>query len=151
MLFLQKFSVLLLFIIIAMTTGHAQGFPLDQHQWKQRVLLVFSPQDQPEKGQALIADLQVGSDDWVERKLVLYDIQGEGGLGPSDYITLQQARELRKAFGIGLGESAVVLVGLDGKQKLRSQEPLSKKQVYGLIDSMPMRQAEMEGQQVHDP
>lgn len=124
---------------------------LTQHRWKQRVLLVFSPQDQPEQGQALIADLQQGSPGWDERKLVLYNIQGEGGMGPSDYLSLEQTRQLRKGFGIALGEAAVILIGLDGSEKLRSQEPLTRKKLHSLIDSMPMRQAEMEGQKAHDP
>lgn len=146
-----KTSFLLLFIIMAMNISQAQENPIEKHRWKQRVVLVFSPQDQPEAGQSLIADLQPGSPAWDERKLVLYDIQGEGGMGPSDYLTKMQVRILRKGFAISLGEAAVVLVGLDGGQKLKSFEPVTKEKLYGLIDSMPMRQAEMDGQKPHDP
>jgi hypothetical protein len=54
-LFFIKTSFLLLFIMMAMNTSHAQENPIKQHRWKQRVILVFSPQDQPEAGHALIA------------------------------------------------------------------------------------------------
>jgi len=38
----------------------------------------------------------------------------------------------------------VLLIGKDGGVKLRSSEPVSMKDLFGLIDSMPMRQQEME-------
>lgn len=37
----------------------------------------------------------------------------------------------------------VVLMGKDGTEKYRSEEPVSTKTLFGLIDQMPMRQSEL--------
>jgi hypothetical protein len=37
-----------------------------------------------------------------------------------------------------------LLIGKDGGVKLRSSEPVSVKDIFGLIDSMPMRRQEMD-------
>ena len=37
----------------------------------------------------------------------------------------------------------VVLIGLDGGVKLRKESPLSKEDLYAIIDGMPMRRAEL--------
>jgi hypothetical protein len=39
--------------------------------------------------------------------------------------------------------SSVVLIGKDGKEKLRRTTPLSSKGLFAVVDAMPMRQAEM--------
>lgn len=36
-----------------------------------------------------------------------------------------------------------ILIGLDGGVKARSKDPFEKKEVFSLIDSMPMRQSEI--------
>jgi len=42
------------------------------------------------------------------------------------------------------GTFQVLLIGKDGGVKLRSSGPVSMKDLFGLIDSMPMRQQEMD-------
>lgn len=138
-------------IFMALPLSMMQSHPLSKHRWKQRVLLVFSPQDQPDQAQEQITIMGVGSPDWDDRKLALYDITGEGGMGPDGYITVAASRELRKAYGVALGEFLVVLVGLDGKEKRRGFSPIPQAEIFGLIDSMPMRQTEIEGKKTHDP
>ncbi len=40
----------------------------------------------------------------------------------------------------------VILVGLDGTIKLRQDQPITTDKLFSLIDSMPMRQREMRGE-----
>ena len=43
-----------------------------------------------------------------------------------------------------VGENfTVILVGKDGGEKYRSDQPLSQKKLYAIIDAMPMRREEM--------
>jgi hypothetical protein len=49
----------------------------------------------------------------------------------------------RRELGIGRGAFAVVLVGKDGGEKLRSTEPLRSRDLLDRIDAMPMRRREM--------
>ena len=61
-----------------------------------------------------------------------------GGRAPA---TLNAA-ELRKVYGIGDDVFAIVLVGKDGGEKLRSSEPVTADKLTGLVDEMPMRRQE---------
>ncbi|MFK7969394.1 MAG: DUF4174 domain-containing protein [Bacteroidia bacterium] len=137
----------LIFFFIAMLPQS----PILQHRWNQRVVLVFSGEGST-LNQEQIAALLPGTPEWNDRKLALYDIQGEGGIdGDGNYISVEHSRQLRKGYGISLGEFVVILVGLDGKEKLRSTSPVNRQEIFNLIDTMPMRKTEMEGQKQHDP
>ena len=39
----------------------------------------------------------------------------------------------------------LVLVGKDGGEKFRTQKPVPAEELFGIVDAMPMRQQEMEG------
>lgn len=54
----------------------------------------------------------------------------------------------RSRFGIERGAFAAVLVGKDGGEKFRSEEPVPAEKLFGLIDAMPMRRQEI---QARDP
>ena len=40
----------------------------------------------------------------------------------------------------------LILIGKDGQEKFRSEKPTTLKQLYGIIDMMPMRRSEMKKQ-----
>jgi len=44
----------------------------------------------------------------------------------------------------------LVLIGKDGGEKLTSDKPETLQQLYGLIDSMPMRRYEIETRSKHN-
>lgn len=147
----MKYILVLLALMFTFTAAFGQN-PLLKHRWNKRVLVIFSPQDQTSQSQEQASICTPGSPEWEARKLAVYEVSGEGGLTPDgNYISLEDARRLRKGYGISLGEFMVVLVGLDGKEKLRSSSPVSLSEIYALIDSMPMRKEEQEGQKSHDP
>ena len=51
--------------------------------------------------------------------------------------------ELFKTYQPNHDEFTFVLIGLDGGEKMRSTKVVSLEQLFGLIDSMPMRQWEL--------
>ena len=55
----------------------------------------------------------------------------------------QMAISIREQFAVPPQDYTVVLVGKDGGVKLKRDEYVSLAAVFGLIDSMPMRQNEM--------
>jgi hypothetical protein len=60
--------------------------------------------------------------------------------------TSTRALELRQRLEVAENDSfAVVLVGKDGYRKLRKTRPVEAEELFRLIDSMPMRKAEMRG------
>ncbi len=52
-------------------------------------------------------------------------------------------RRMYEHHGIRHGGFTLVLLGKDGTEKLRSTEPVPLRELFGLIDGMPMRQAEL--------
>ncbi len=44
---------------------------------------------------------------------------------------------------MGSKSFSVILVGKDGKEKLRRPAPISSKELFAIVDAMPVRQAEM--------
>ncbi len=55
-----------------------------------------------------------------------------------------QADRVRESLGVGGGAFALRLVGKDGGIKLSRDTVVSMEEIYGLIDTMPMRRNEME-------
>ena len=62
-----------------------------------------------------------------------------GGLG----LTTSEARALRERYGVPVDRFAVKLVGKDGGVKRSDDSVVDMRAIYGLIDTMPMRQREM--------
>jgi hypothetical protein len=110
---------ILLFIVLAMAV---QGQP------SVRKLLIFG-QD-PTKLKEQLTILHTDSSGVSERDIVITIVQNE-----KDY----------KKYNVISGQFALLLIGKDGGEKLRSHTPVEKEAIFKLIDSMPMRQTEMNG------
>jgi hypothetical protein len=101
-------------------------FSISMHdQPSTRKLLLFG------EGQAELQEqlslLEQDSAGMVERDLFVVVIDKD-----SDY----------QKYKIKPNQFALLLIGKDGGEKLRSTRPVELKSIFGLIDSMPMRQAE---------
>jgi hypothetical protein len=55
-----------------------------------------------------------------------------------------EAEDVRRRFNIPPADFAVILIGKDGGEKLRSSKPLSMEKLSSTIDAMPMRRHEMQ-------
>ena len=83
---------------------------------------------------------------------VAKQIQALDGTGPEltnrNIQVLQEARPngpLHQKLGVEKKGFAVVLVGKDGQVKKMWRDPVDPKKIFTIIDSMPMRQKEMDG------
>ena len=83
---------------------------------------------------------------------VAKQIQALDGLKPElsnrNIQVLQESKAdgpLRKKLGVEKKGFAVVLVGKDGTVKQVWHDPVDPKKIFTIIDSMPMRQKEMDG------
>lgn len=117
---------------------------LDELKWKNRPLLLFAPSaDNPQylRQQELLKSHQQGLKD---RDMVVLEVIGQDKVylnGTAQHNG--QAAHLRERFKVPVQDFAVVLVGKDGTSKLQKQEPVEGKDIFRLIDQMPMRQQEM--------
>jgi hypothetical protein len=121
---------------------------LKQYQWKNRLLLVFSLNSEEPAYQALGRELQEQAGGVRERDLLVFHVLEQGkSFMNSREISPAEARALRQRFRIAPGAFMVVLVGKDGGVKLERAAKVTLADIFGLIDSMPMRQQEMQKQE----
>lgn len=118
--------------------------PLADYQWKNRLVLVFSPTADDELYHTQFQAIEALGDGWTERELVLFSVLANAGKGPKGELMQNEINYLREHFQIEDQDFVVILIGKDGGQKLRlDQSVLTEPQLFPLIDAMPMRQAEM--------
>ena len=117
---------------------------LDKYQWKNRIILIIT---ENEGSDFLNRQLQVFKDEnkeLKERKLKIFQVSPgkyrECFPREKDWTTAEKSiYELKKSNT----DYEILLLGLDGGVKSRQTEILETEKLFDLIDSMPMRQAEM--------
>jgi len=137
-------AVIFLILIGAMNLN-AQD--LSKHQWKDRLVLIIAEDDDNEKFQKQLTELQNDQTGLKDRKLVIYQVLPKKFNTGFQKKTWKSSTELYKKYKAEDSEFRVVLIGLDGGEKLVQTEVLSVKKLFNTIDSMPMRQSEMRNNQ----
>ena len=137
---LRKSNFYLLAITILLSMN-LQSQDLDHFRWKNRIILVLAEsEDNPyldQQYQLFAADPE-GTDD---RKILVIRLTpgkiriGKEGWQDADGKLYQRYKGDRKF--------ETVLIGLDGGEKMRVARLVSKTEIFGKIDTMPMRRAEM--------
>ncbi|MEP0984079.1 DUF4174 domain-containing protein [Ekhidna sp.] len=118
--------------------------PIESHKWEKRVLIfsASSPTNVGYKRQEQM--LSKGKKGMKERDLIIYKLYDEHWLGPKNKLILKaEADAIRKAYDIPEGTFTVTLIGKDGTIKLQKDDIVSPREIFGLIDSMPMRKKEI--------
>ena len=117
---------------------------LSQFQWKNRLLFLFAPNRSHPLFDVLQKSIATQQAEVADRDLVIFEIleSGTSRLDTSD-LDPQVAQSLRDKFDVSPGRFAVILVGKDGGIKLNQQDETRLDDIFGLIDSMPMRREEM--------
>lgn len=120
----------------------AIGQNLDEYRWEKRlVLLVIDDEDQSDLDQQL-AVFRADQEGMNERKLQVIIAKPKAfSLGLEKH-AWKQSGFLYKRYR-QQGEFEFILIGLDGGIKQRRQKVIPLKELYRIIDSMPMRAAEM--------
>ena len=131
----------------AMTAAFADSTLIDRYTWHNRLLLIFTPgQDHPEyiaqnRGLAGVeADL-------IDRDLVVLRMMpGEAITIDNNLSNASNSAAVYRDFAVETGLFRVLLIGKDGTLKLSRSTAVSANDLFVLIDSMPMRQMEMQSQ-----
>jgi len=142
---------ILLFLLLSFSVAQASekgsvaDLDLDALRWKKRVLVLFSPSESEASFRSQKQGLDSNAEGVLERDLMVLEImeQGQSRVG-KQMLSEKSVHDIRKRLGVQTGTFQVFLIGKDGGVKLRSSEPVSMKDLFGLIDSMPMRRQEMD-------
>lgn len=131
---------LLLLGLLLLTAQTSKPMPLEQtlreYRWKKRVLLLTAPtaeQADFKTQKALLATEQAGM---AARDFIVVEVF-------YNQLTAADQQFLTKKIGVSPPQFAALLIGKDGGEKERSLRPISPAALFGTVDKMPMRQAEM--------
>ncbi len=122
---------ILLAVGIFSTFSMTLASELSDLRWKNRVVIVFGADSDPVviKQLALWKSAEPG---FRERELVV--IRANDSSDPD---------ELARRFRQPLNRFTVVLIGKDGGEKFRNDQPVPPERLFEIIDAMPMRQSEI--------
>ena len=136
-------STRFLLLVFLFSRFYAQSQVLSSRQWKNRVLLVMSenPNDPLVKQQ--ISLFSQDAEELKERKLLLLQVFPEFYLMGGDSAIRRTSTEVYFDYKSAKKSFELILIGLDGDEKLRRTELMRPEDLYALIDSMPMRRSEM--------
>lgn len=111
---------------------------------RQRVLLVFANGDNQLAETQLTIAAKHG-DGFRQRDLLLVGLSGSNDLAPTAMLSSADDAAARKRFDVHPGQFTVILIGKDGGEKMRSNQPIPWERLQQTIDAMPMRRDEMQG------
>ena len=128
--------------------SYAHGQDLNKHLWKNRVVLIMSQNENSKEYQDQIAEFYKFPSELKERKMLIYHVLPQRYTLIKDAVDPEQnewvsSSALFDRFARKNVDFKVVLIGLDGGNKLEKNGLLSAEELFGTIDSMPMRRAEL--------
>lgn len=123
---------------------------LQQYQWQYRLLLIFAPNEDDAQYKQQVEAWQAQQDALLDRDMLVFHVFGAGeswleqpNQSPHT-LTADQSTQLHTQFDILEDDFALVLIGKDGGVKRRETTPTNLADVFSQVDSMPMRQREMQ-------
>ncbi len=114
---------------------------LSQLEWKNRVVLVFG-QTYDEKVLQQIDLLKSKENELADRDMVIIRVSVNEVHAVYGKASGLDASAIRREAHMRDERFKVLLIGKDGDVKLRSDRIVGATEMFGLIDSMPMRNAE---------
>lgn len=121
---------------------------LKMYQWKNRIILLKDIRFDSDKLQDQLDLLRSNTEKLGDRDILIYLLTDESVFDSSKIKTKLNASLIIKKYGLA-DFNGLVLVGKDGGVKLKKSFIVNPKTIYNLIDSMPMRQAEMRSSSKH--
>lgn len=128
----------------AFALASSQVFAMDslsELKWKNRVVIIFGAYTDREAEQQTAA-IKEQTSELADRDMVVLRVLGDEVrpvYGKSQQVVDAQA--LKKDVGVEDDGFHVVLIGKDGRVKLRSERPVGGLEMFDLIDRMPMRRS----------
>ena len=111
--------------------------------WKNRIILLFAPAKDSFLLQQQDAELQADTKGIQERDLLIFQVLPDQVLGQQNLQDARVAQSLRDQYRIEPEKFYAILIGKDGSEKLRKDTVMTREELYGTIDAMPMRRRKM--------
>ena len=136
-------TIRFLLLALLFSSFYAQSQVLSSIQWKNRVLLVMSenPNDPLVKQQVSL--FSQDAEEMKDRKLILLQVFPEFYLMGGESAIRRNSAEVYFDYKSAKKSFELILIGLDGDEKMRRAELIRPEDLYAIIDAMPMRRYEM--------
>ena len=142
-----RFAIVFLILVglTVWTPRDTLSMDLAQFQWKNRLLFIFAEDASHPLFKNLQSQILAQKAEVDDRDLIVFEVPANGParMGTTN-LDRQQADSLRNHFDLPNAAFSLILVGKDGGIKLKRSDQVDLTEVFGLIDSMPMRQREMQ-------
>jgi len=120
---------------------------LDAYRWQNRIVLIFAPTAGDTLYAQQLAIFATREVELAERDLLIGQFPAdEQGSFAGQPVAQAGGAALRARYDLQAEDFALILIGKDGGVKLTAEEPVSTARLFDLIDSMPMRQQEEQGE-----
>jgi hypothetical protein len=130
--------------LIIFVDKDATAMDFTQFQWKNRLLFLFAPDSDDPLYKQLLKEIAAQKAEVDDRDLVVFKILEQGPSQMNSTLLDQPSVDsIRGRYSVSRDQFAIILVGKDGGIKLKRNDRTELKDIFGLIDSMPMRQNEM--------
>ena len=127
------FGILLLIFMTIIIPNKLQGVDLNQYLWKNRIIITFAKDEDHPDLMRLKAEMKENKCKILNRDLLHFNFIND--------------HEIKNLTTINDKSFIILLIGKDGGVKYESNRFISLIQLFELIDSMPMRQREMQHDQ----
>lgn len=130
------------FILLALLTLSTSSMlaQFEQHRWEHRLILIFADNTSQDIYQQQWSDLQADSTGLADRDILIYTLFPQGSPPKLDESLLIA---IQKKYNPEKRPFLCILIGKDGSIKSSKTTIYHRQEIFRLIDSMPMRQAEM--------
>ncbi len=136
------------FLILPLCSTISPGqtsLDLDDFLWKNRVLIAFVQDTHSPPLSEFKDRITRERDGFLDRDLVFIEILQNGqSRVDGSAITSASANNIVRRYRVDFDNFSVYLIGKDGGVKLRGDSSTRLTDIFSLIDTMPMRRAEME-------
>lgn len=144
----MRIFLTLLFLMIsansmAQTTESIEKTPSD-FRWENRILIVIAESESDSLYNVQLSQFEGRNDGFDDRDLIIFHIFRDGTSRLDEQPLKQSSADgILNKYGSDRSGFKILLIGKDGGVKLENESPVAVKDIFGLIDSMPMRQREM--------
>ena len=139
-------NLCLLAVILTSTTVMAQN--IDSFKWENRILLLKDSHFNSTKLQQQLKALLSNPEKLQDRDILIFALTDEGVFDTLKSKTKLQSRQIIEEFGLK-DFQGLILLGKDGGVKIKKSFVVSPTSIFNLIDSMPMRRAEIKSSEKH--
>lgn len=130
-----------IFLLMLPIISSAQDFK--EHRWVHRILIIITDDKHASVVEDQIRALKEHLSGLDERKLMVYQTTPEEFKKGLDSNEWQSSKQLYQKYKRFEKPFETVLIGLDGQVKRREPGIFPPEELFAIIDSMPMRRAEL--------